>query len=54
MNTNENIFSKVKQLFRKLRPENYRKIVKAAKWVLNQITLDDIETVFLHCGYAGT
>jgi transposase len=54
LNPIENIFSKVKQLFRKLRPQNYRQIVRAAKWVLHQITLDDIESVFLHCGYAGT
>jgi transposase len=54
LNPIENIFSKVKQLFRKLRPRNYPQIVKAAKQVLNKITLDDIESVFLHCGYAGT
>ena len=54
LNPIENIFSKVKQLFRKLRPRNYRQMVKAAKQVLNKITLDDIESVFLHCGYSGT
>lgn len=52
LNPIENIFSKVKQLFRKIRPRNFRQIVKAAKQVLNQITLDDIDSVFLHCGYA--
>jgi transposase len=54
LNPIENIFSKVKQLFRKFRPRNYRQIVMAAKRVLNTITLDDIESVFLHCGYVGT
>ena len=53
LNPIENIFSKVKQLFRKIRPRNFRQIVNAAKQVLNEITLDDIESVFLHCGYAG-
>jgi transposase len=53
LNPIENIFSKVKQLFRKIRPRNFRQIVKAAKQVLNQITLDDIDSVFLHCGYVG-
>jgi transposase len=54
LNPIENIFSKVKQLFRGLRPRSFRQIVTAAKRVLSQITLDDLEAVFLHCGYAGT
>jgi transposase len=54
LNPIENIFSKVKQLFRKIRPRNFRQIVKAAKKVLHQITLDDIDSVFLHCGYVGS
>ena len=54
LNPIENIFSKVKQLFRKLRPRSFRQIVAAAKQVLNRITLDDLESVFLHCGYART
>jgi transposase len=54
LNPIENIFSKVKQLFRKIRPRNFRQIVSAAKQVLNRITLDDIESVFLHCEYTGT
>lgn len=28
-------------------------IVAAAKRILSQITLDDLEAVFMHCGYAG-
>jgi transposase len=54
LNPIENIFSKVKQLFRKIRPRNFRQIVRAAKHVLGRITLDDLESVFLNCGYAGT
>lgn len=52
LNPIENIFSKVKQLFRSLRPRNFQAIVRAAAKVLPQITLDDIESVFAHCGYA--
>jgi transposase len=52
LNPIENIFSKVKQLFRGLKPRSFRQIVTDAKRVLSQITLDDIDSVFLHCGYA--
>jgi transposase len=54
LNPIENIFAKVKQLFRKIRPRSFRQIVAAAKSVLKNITLEDIESVFLHCGYIGT
>jgi transposase len=50
----EMIFSKVKQLFRALRPRNFRQIARQAKQVLKQITLDELESVYLHCGYAMT
>jgi transposase len=53
LNPIENIFSKVKQLFRGLRPRTFRQIVIDAKHVLSKITLDDIDSVFLHCGYAS-
>jgi transposase len=53
LNPIENIFSKVKQLFRGLRPRSFRQIVADAKQVLSKITLDDIDSVFLHCGYVG-
>lgn len=52
LNPIENIFSKVKQLFRSLRPRSFRAIVQAARNVLGRITFDDIESVFHHCGYA--
>jgi len=51
LNPIENIFSKLKQLLRALRPRSFREIVKAAAKVLPKITLDDIESVFTHCGY---
>jgi transposase len=52
LNPIENIFSKVKQLLRALRPRSFGEIVKAAKQVLLQITLEDLEAVIAHCGYA--
>ena len=52
LNPIENIFAKVKQLIRGIRPRSFGQIVEAAKQVLPKITLDDIEAVFLHCGYA--
>ena len=52
LNPIENLFSKVKQLIRGLRPRNLRKIVAAAAHAMTQITLDDIAAVFNHCGYA--
>lgn len=52
LNPIENIFSKFKQLIRALRPRNFRDIVEATAKILPKITLDDIEAVFNHCGYA--
>jgi transposase len=52
LNPIENVFSKVKQLIRGIRPRNFRQIIKAAKQVLSKITFDDLEATFLHCGYA--
>ena len=54
LNPIEMIFSKVKQLFRALKPRTFRQIVEQAKQVLTQVTLDDLESVFFHCGYAET
>jgi len=54
LNPIEMIFSKVKQLFRALRPRTFQQIVAAAGDVLRQITLDDLQNVFLHCGYNAT
>lgn len=49
----ENIFSKVKQLIRGLRPRGFHRIVDAVRQALRKITLDDLEAVYLHCGYVG-
>lgn len=53
LNPIEMIFSKVKQLFRALHPRNFRQIIANASEVLSKITLNDIASVFQHCGYAG-
>lgn len=54
LNPIENIFSKIKQLLRKLRPRKLRQIVSAVLEAIAQVTLKDIEAVFTHCGYAET
>ncbi len=54
LNPIENVFSKVKQLIRGIRPRSFRQIVDAAKQVLPKISLDDLESMFLHCGYEGS
>lgn len=54
LNPIENIFAKVKQLIRGLRPRSLNKIVDAVNQVLPKITLDDLYATFIHCGYAAT
>ena len=54
LNPIENIFSKVKQFIRGIRPRTLRQIVSAALKAINQITIEDIEAVFAHCGYVET
>lgn len=54
LNPIEQLFAKLKQLVRGLRPRNWREIVEAAKQALLQINFDDIENAFLHCGYSAT
>ena len=51
LNPIENIFSKVKQLIRGLKPRSLSSIVEAVQKVLPKITLDDLLSTFLHCGY---
>ena len=51
LNPIENIFSKLKQLIRAMRPRFLRQIVDAVAHALSQITLDDILGVFDHAGY---
>lgn len=53
LNPIENIFAKVKQLLRGLRPRSPKEIVQAAANVLPKITTQDIQAVFSRCGYAG-
>jgi transposase len=52
LNPIENIFSKVKQLIRGLRPRSLKQIVEATLKVLQKITSDDLYAVFSHAGYA--
>ena len=54
LNPIENIFSKLKQLVRGLRPQTWRQIIEAAKQALEQISLDDICNALAHAGYAAT
>ncbi len=51
LNPIENVFSKLKQLIRGLRPRSWSEIVHAAKEALLQITSDDLQGAFQHCGY---
>ena len=54
LNPIENVFSKVKQFIRGIRPRTLRQTVSAALKSINQITIDDIEATFTHCGYFET
>lgn len=54
LNPIENIFAKLKQLIRKIRPKSWKQIVKAAKEALMKIELDDIFNSFVHAGYEAT
>ncbi len=54
LNPIENVFSKIKQLIRGIRPSNWCEIVQSAKHALLRLTCDDIENAFLHCGYEAT
>lgn len=54
LNPIENVFSKLKQLIRGLRPRNWREIIQAAKHALLTLTTDDLANAFAHCGYAPT
>lgn len=51
LNPIENIFSKVKQLVRGLKPRSLKSIVDAVAKVLPEITVNDLLATFLHCGY---
>lgn len=51
LNPIENLFSKLKQIIRAFRPRSLEAILEAAANALPRITLDDIQSVFEHCGY---
>lgn len=52
LNPIENIFSKIKQIVRGLRPRSWSQIIASTKQALLATTCDDIENAFRHCGYA--
>lgn len=54
LNPIENLFSKIKQLIRGFRPQDWRQIIEATKQALANITYEDIANTFLHCGYQAT
>jgi transposase len=54
LNPIENVFSKIKQLIRGLRPHTWQQIIQATKHALLSITYEDIANTFLHCGYEAT
>ena len=54
LNPIENVFSKLKQLIRGLRPRNWREIIQATKHALMTLTTNDLANAFAHCGYATT
>lgn len=54
LNPIENVFSKLKQLVRGLRPRNWQQIIEATKQALLSLTIDDLYNAFAHCGYNAT
>jgi transposase len=51
LNPIENIFAKVKQLVRGLRPRSWSQIIHAARDALRAITTADCHNAIEHCGY---
>ena len=54
LNPIENIFSKLKQLIRAIRPHTWTQIIKATKQALLSLTQNDLYNAFVHCGYEAT
>ena len=52
LNPIENIFSKLKQWVRSLRPRSWKEIIEAVHEALLEVTFDDLYNAFTHCGYA--
>lgn len=53
LNPIENVFSKIKQLVRRLRPRTLTQIVRAAAEAINKVKLQEIAAIFEHCGYGN-
>jgi transposase len=51
LNPIENIFSKIKQVVRSLRPSSWKTIVEAAREALLSVTASDCMNCIQHCGY---
>jgi transposase len=54
LNPIENLFSKLKQLIRAIRPRTWSQIIRATKQALLSLTQDDLFNAFAHCGYEAT
>lgn len=54
LNPIENIFSKIKQLIRGLKPRTWRQILEATKQALLSLTHNDLCNAFVHSGYEAT
>jgi transposase len=54
LNPIENIFSKLKQLIRAIRPRTWTQIIQATKQALLSLTQYDLDNAFTHCGYEAT
>lgn len=54
LNPIENIFSKLKQLIRAIRPRTWPQIIQATKQALLRLTHTDLHNAFAHCGYKTT
>jgi transposase len=54
LNPIENIFSKLKQSIRAIRPRTWAQIIQATKQALLRLTQNDLHNAFVHCGYEAT
>lgn len=51
LNPIENLFSKIKQVVRKIKPRTYEHLVAAIAEAINSITQQNIQNAFEHAGY---
>lgn len=54
LNPIENVFSKLKQLVRGIKPRSWKEIIEATKQALLKLKIDDLYNAFAHCGYNAT